>query len=275
MNNIFHQGMKSISKVRLLAGLDKRQRFALQTIVLTSGLLVTQLIWEDYRFLIIGILSILSYILSIYSLKEDIQGIEWLLLFILPVLFTASVSLFYFLLPARWIIRLFVGSMFAVGIYACLLVENIYNVAAERSIQLLRAAQSIGLMITLIVIFFSSTLVLSTRSTSLVNMSVLIPLVCLLSLQSIWSVNLVERLSSQMVLYSIVIALVIGELVFALSFWPIQIATAALLVTASYYTLVGIVQLYFMGRLFKNTIKEYIIAASFTFFIVYISTHWG
>ncbi len=268
-------GFKKITKYKFLTNLDKRQRFALQTVLLTIGLLVTQLIWDDYRFLVVGILSVLSYVLSVYSLKEDIKGIDWLILFILPVLFTASVSLFYYLLPARWIIRLVVGSMFAIGIYACLLVENICNVAAERSIQLLRAAQSIGLMITLIVVFLSVTIIFSTRSISLINMIGIAPLVFILSLQSIWSVNLVERITSELILYSAVIALSIGELAFALSFWPIQVSTAALLITATYYTLVGIVQQHIMGRLFRNTIREYIFAIVFTFIIAFISTRWG
>lgn len=275
MKKILLGGIKKITRYKFLTNLDKRQRFALQTVFLTIGLLVTQLIWDDYRFLIVGILSVLSYVLSVYSLKEDIKGIEWLILFILPVLFTASVSLFYYLLPARWIIRLVVGSMFAIGIYACLLVENIYNVAAQRSIQLLRAAQSIGLMITLIVVFLSVTIIFSTRSISLINMIEIIPLVFILSLQSLWSVNLVEKITFELILYSAVVALSIGELAFALSFWPIQVSTAALLMTATYYSLVGIIQQHIMGRLFRNTISEYIFAIVFTIFIALISTNWG
>ncbi len=275
MKYMLLSGIKKLTKYKFLINLDKRQRFALQTVFLTIGLLVTQLIWDDYRFFIVGILSVSSYILSVYSLKEDIKGIDWLILFILPVLFTASVSLFYYLLPARWIIRLIVGGMFSIGIYACLLVENIYNVAAERSIQLLRAAQSIGLMITLIVVFLSVSIIFSTRSISLFNMIEIIPLVFILSLQSIWAVNLEERITFELILYSVVVALSIGELAFALSFWPIQISTAALLITATYYSLVGIIQQHMMGRLFRNTIKEYIFAIIFTILIAFISTNWG
>src|SRR3989338_8883160 len=116
--------MKKISTIsrtsRILLFLDKRERFALQTVILTVGVLTNQLIWQDYRFYMVDILSLFSYILTAWSLKEDVNGIEWILLFILPVLFTASVSLFYFLLPSRWIIRLATTVVFAVGTYAIL-----------------------------------------------------------------------------------------------------------------------------------------------------------
>ena len=150
--------------------LDKRQRFALQTAILTSGMLVTQLIWEEYRFFAVVFLSLLAYILTLWSLTEDIEGAEWLLLFILPVSYTATVSLFYFLLPGRWITRLISTLIFSVGMYAILLVENIYNVSASRSIQLLRAARSVGLLLTLVVVFLSATIVYSLSLTSFQNM---------------------------------------------------------------------------------------------------------
>ena len=61
----------------------------------------------------------------------------------LPTLFTAAVGLFYFLLPVRWLTRLPVVILYSIGIYALLLTENIYNVAAERTIALFRAAHSL------------------------------------------------------------------------------------------------------------------------------------
>lgn len=258
-----------------LLSLDKRQRFALQTIILTFGLLITQLIWEDYRFGMVVILSIISYFLTAWSLSEDIKGAEWLLLFILPVFFTAAVSLFYFLLPGRWITRLLTTVVFAVGTYATLLAENIYNVAAARSIQLLRVAQSVGLLITLVVIFLLVSIIFSTRSSFLVNMLFLTPLVFILSLQSIWSVKLTPTISREIVIYAFVISISIGEMAVVLSFWPIQIATVSLFITAGFYTLVGIVQQHLLEKLFANTIREYILAFIFTFVLSFLITSWG
>lgn len=255
--------------------LDKRQRFATQTLVLTLGLLITQLIWEDYRFIMVIVLSILSYFLTAWSLTEDIEGIEWLLLFILPVFFTASVSLFYFLLPARWSIRVVILSVFAIGTYAILLIENIYNVAVKRSIQLLRAAQSVGLLIALVVIFLTTNIVFSLRSTFWQNMFLLSAVAFVLGLQSLWSTRLAPIVSKNVFLYSLITALGIGELTTALSFWPIRLISASLLVAAAFYTLIGLFQQHILDRLFVNTCREYVFVFVFTLIVAFLTTKWG
>lgn len=254
---------------------DKRQRFAIQTVILTAGIFTTQLIWQDFRFTMVGILSVITYILTIWSLYEDIRGAEWVLLFILPVLFTATVSLFYFLLPARWFVRLLISAIFALGTYATLLVENIYNVAAERSIQLLRAAQSVGLLITLAVVFLVTNIIFSIRAYYYYNFLYIIPVIFILTLNCLWSINLEEKISQKVIIYSLLVSVSIGEVVMALSFWPIKTTTASLFITASYYTLVGIIQQHLYGRLFMNTIKEYIYAFIFTLIITILTTSWN
>lgn len=271
--------MKKISTIsrtsRILLFLDKRERFALQTVILTVGVLTTQLIWQDYRFYMVAILSLFSYILTAWSLKEDVNGIEWILLFILPVLFTASVSLFYFLLPARWIIRLATTVVFAVGTYAILLIENIYNVAAQRSIQLLRAAQSIGLLLTLVVVFLGANIIYSLRLAAWHNAIILFTLVFFLSLQSLWSISLDTNLGKQLFIYTFITSLAIGELSMALSFWPIANSSYSLLITAAFYTVIGIVQQYFADRLFWNVIREHVLVFIFTLLLTFITTRWG
>lgn len=269
--------MKLLSKIKLGKKLllDKRQRFALQTIILTAGLFITQFIWEDYRFLLVGILAILSYFLTAWSLSEDIVGAEWLLLFILPVFFTISMFLFYFLLPGRWFARLLVATFFAIGTYAVLLVENIYNVAAIRSIQLLRVAQSIGLLLTLVVIFLSSNIIYSLRLPYWQNILLFIPIIFILALQSFWSITLEAKLSRNIIIYSGVVSLGIGELAHVLSFWPMENAAFSLQVTASTYALIGIIQQHLLGRLFKNTIQEYILVFLFSLLLTLLTAKWG
>lgn len=255
--------------------LEKRQRFAFQTIILTAGLLITQLAWEDLRFYMVGVLAVMTYILTAWSLYEDIKGFEWISLFILPVTFIILFSLFYFLLPARWISRLAVTAAFAVGMYATLLVENIYNVAAQRSIQLLRAAHSVGLLVSLAVMFLGSSVIFSLRLSYLPNALLIFLLVFILSIQFLWSVKLDLKISAELILYTLVIALGIGELALAISFYPVPIATLSLFITAAFYALTGICQLYLSGRLFKNTVREYLLVMIFIIVITIISSRWG
>lgn len=267
---------KKISKLKQLLGfLDKRERFAIQTLLLTLGVFTTQIIWQDISFNIVFILSAFSYLLTFWSLKEDIKGIEKLLLFILPVFFTASVSLFYFLLPPRWIIRLTTTLIFAVGTYAILLIENIYNVASLRSIQLLRAAQSVGLLITLAVIFLSSNIIYSLRTNFIINFILIFLISFFLALQSLWSINLEKSIKSRLLLFSLLVGLALGELSLSLSFWPIQNVSFSLLMAATFYAMISIVQQYFLERLFFNLIREYIIVFIFTFILMFLTTKWG
>lgn len=255
--------------------LDKRQRFAVQTVILTAGILITQLIWEEYRFAMVGILAFASYILTAWSLIEDIRGIEWVFLFILPTLFTSSVSLFYFLLPGRWITRLSITILFAVGTYAILLVENIYNVAAQRSIQLLRAARSVGLLLTLAVVFLTANIVYSLRMSPWLNGLIVCVISFLLTYQSLWTTSLEQKISKQLIIYSVVIALGIGELALALSFWPISNASFSLVIAAGYYATVGLVQQYLFERMFRATVREHVFVFLFTLVLTVITTRWG
>ncbi len=254
---------------------DKRQRFATQTILLTAGILITQLIWEDYRFFMVGVLSIFCYLLTIWSLLEDIKGVEWLLLFILPVFFTIAVSLFYFLLPVRMLSRLIIASVFAVGMYAILLIENINNVAAERSIQLVRAAQSVGLLITSVTIFLLANILYSLRLIFWQNMMLTFFFSLFLALQSLWSIKLEAKISASLLIYSAIVSLCLSEMAFGLSFWPIQNASYSLLITATFYALIGIFQQYLSDRFFINTIREYILVFIFTLFLALFTTSWN
>jgi len=134
--------------------MSKRTRMALTALVLTLGILSIQSVDVDNRYQAIGILAGLAYGLSAWSFSEDLKGIGWLTVLILPVLYPVSVALFYFLLPDRLLSRLMIMTIFGTGMYALLLTENIFNVAAIRTIQLLRAAHAVGFLLTLVVGFF-------------------------------------------------------------------------------------------------------------------------
>lgn len=255
--------------------LDKRQKFVIHTLLLTAGLFLTQIIWEDYRFIMVVILSILSYILTYWSLSEKIKGIEWLLLFILPLYFTASISLFYFLLPARVFIRLTIAVIFALGTYAILLIENIYNVAIDRSIQLLRVAHVIGLLITLVVIFLSSNILYSFRLPFWLNTIIIGIFVYFLALQSLWSITLETKISGKILKYGGVVSLLMGEATLVLSFWPMTNASYSLFMATCFYVLVGLFQHNLQERLFMKTVREYIFVFVIISLLMFISTKWG
>ncbi len=254
---------------------DKRERFAAATLLLCVLLILTQLIWFDFRFLAVIIFTVATYPLTVWAIREDIKGIEWVTLFILPVLFTLSVALFYFLLPVRWLTRLPTVIFYAVGMYAILLSENIFNVSANRSIQLLRAAQSVGYLITLVVLFLFVNIIFSFHLPIYQNFLFLFIISSCLFLQLYWAVTLEEKFNSRLVLFSLGSGLGIGELAYALSFWPVRTTIAALFIASVFYTVAGVVQEYFAEKLFRGVVREYLWVTVLVFLLTLLATHWS
>jgi len=121
----------------------RREKFVIISILLSLGLALIQLIDLDYRYLAVAALGGLSYLLSLWALKDDLQPVEALTIVPFPSLYAVSVALFYFLLPENIVSRVSILILFGVGMYALFLVSNIYSVSKGRTIQLVHAAHAI------------------------------------------------------------------------------------------------------------------------------------
>lgn len=245
------------------------------TFILTIGLMATQLFSGGLRFDVLFGLMIVSYILSAWVLREELHGWEFLTLLTLPALYTGAVFLFYFLLPVRLLTRLPIAVLYALGMYAILLTENIYNVAAERNIQLLRAAHSVGFLLTLVTNFFLIETILSLHLSFYLNVLLTGLVVFPLTIQSLWSMELTSIISAKVWMGSMIITLILMELVFVFSFWPIIITIEALFVTTAFYTLAGMTQQYLVERLFVKTAREFLTVLILVFVLVAVTTRWG
>ncbi|MDQ3239327.1 MAG: hypothetical protein M3P33_02270, partial [bacterium] len=94
------------------------------------------------QYILIPILFTVTYLITFFALKDDLNGVEYLTLFILPITFQIGSNLFMQLLPNRKIFHYPIYVMIPIGMYIIYLTENIFNVAAIRTIQLLRAAHA-------------------------------------------------------------------------------------------------------------------------------------
>lgn len=254
--------------------ITKRQQFVVATIVLTVFMILTQLVPADLRYTMVFILAIVTYLLTAFVLRDDLAGVEWFTLLLLPTLFTAAVAVFYFLLPVRWLTRLPIALIYAVGIYALLLTENIYNVAANRTIGLLRAAHSVGFLMTMATYFLFVQTILAFRLypwfTTLSIGLLTLPLV----VQFLWSMELESRISKQVREVSLLIVLLIMEMVWVLSFWPVRSTLQALFYTTCFYGLAGMGQQYLTERLYKRTVWEFFSVVVIVGVIVLFATNW-
>jgi hypothetical protein len=255
--------------------ISKRQQFILITFFLTLILMLTQLISLEYiRYPLVVLLAAITYVGSAFGLREDLKGVEWFTLLIPLTLYSAAVALFYFLLPARWLTRIPVALLYAIGLYGYLLTQNIYNVAANRTIALLRAARSVGFLLTILTYYLLVLTVLSFRSYPVINAFLVGVIGWLHVFPALWSVELTEKASGRVVSISVALAVILAELAWAFSLWPMPTTMIALLLSSVCYSTVGMAQEYLDQKLYKKTIIEFISVCVIVFLAAMLTTRW-
>jgi hypothetical protein len=253
----------------------KRQKLVIAAIVTSLGLGMVLVAPVEWKYSLIAVLFGLSWLLTAWALRDNLSGIEWFMVTPPPVMFTVSVAMFYFLLQQSWWARLATMVMYGVGEYALLLTANIFSVAAIRTIQLFRAATAVGFVMSLMTGFFMFDTILSFRPDFwAVGLFVAIGSF-LLMVPGLWSVNLEEKLSKRVVMYSFWMAFMMGLLAFAICFWPISIAVSSLFLCTMLYIFLGVSQHYFSQRLFAKTVGEYVTVGLVVLATMLLTSGWG
>lgn len=274
--------------------LTKRQKFVIATLVLALGIVLSRLgmgVWLSWRFRVL-LFAIFSGLVTLWAIHdEDFSGVEWLTLPILPIFFAVAALLTVPLLPVRieigassnsdtalilgqLIMLVFLG-IFIIGYYASLLMANIFNVAAIRSIQLLRVAHSVGFLLTVLTALFFFLVIASLHLPSFLIFLTVGIVSFGLSFQSVWSVNIRPRLGREEVIYPAVAGLILGQIAWVLAFWPVGISVAALFLTAIFYELLGIIQYELGEKLNARLANEFIVVAVVVFLLTVLTTRWG
>ena len=260
---------------RFVNFIPKRIRIVIATGLMTLVFLLTTFFsFGDWWWLMIFILTLMAYVTTYVAIFEGIDEVEWYMLFIMPILFTLAAYLFYFLLPVRWLTRLPFVILYALIYYAILLTENIFNIGVEKSLQLYRAAFSINYLLHVLVMFLLMQVVFSFKNHVFINILVVFMVGGLLSIQLYWSVKPDAKFHKNLLLYALSTAILLSEIVTAISFVPFKTNVASLIITTIYYSLAGILYHHFDGRLFRNVIREYLFVAVFVFSIAFLTLRW-
>src|SRR3989344_5130351 len=257
-----------------LSVIRKRRRFILATIFLTVMMTCATFFGFQNLPFVVPILIVAVYGATFFAILEGITEAEWLLLFIHTIGFTLGFYLFYFFLPGRWLTRLPFAVLYSISIYAILLSQNIFNVGVEKSLQLFRAASSVNFLYLTITLFMSLSLLFSFHLNFITNGFVTF-LGCLPAiLHFLWSVDPCEYVSREIIKNAFFVATILGETAVIFSFVPLNPAMFALLVTALFYCLSGLLQAYMQGRLFKTVMREYVFVFLFIVTILLLSLQW-
>lgn len=254
--------------------ITKRQKIVITAILLTIGLLSTQLVDFSLRFKFMTGLGIGAYLLSIWALWEGLTKIKAIILLILPVFFTVSVASFYFLLPVRWLTRLPIAFAFGLTFYLLLLAQNVFNVASIRTIPLYRAASTASFLFTLLSAFFIYNVIYAFKLLFLWNFLIVTLVSFPLILQILWSISLEDRVKGETIIQSFILSLSLGQLSYVFSFWPMPTTIWSLSLSSSMYVLVGITTQLLRGRITKRIVWEYLGIGALVLMVSFFTTSW-
>lgn len=261
-----------IGKLRQFLG-NKRQKFVLSVFVLAAGLFFLQHFFDKSNVIFITSLSFLANLLFLATTYDDLKKNLPFRIFILPFLFTFSFGLFYTLVPARFLTRILISSVFAVGMYSLFLSQNIFLVASIRTITLLSSARIVSFVLTLVSYFFLLNIVLSFHLPVIPLSFLVFILSFVLISHSLWTHTLNKSIFGEF-LWVLILSFCLFEISLILSLWPTNPTVIALFMTGFFYTIVGITQVWFDKRLFKGVLWEYVWVAVIVFFILILFTSW-
>lgn len=254
--------------------LNKRHKIIISSTILTIGLLSTQLVDFNLRFRFLAGLSVLAYILSLWSLWEGLNMTKAVVVLILPTAFTAAVASFYFLLPVRWLTRLPVAILFGLMFYLLLLAQNVFNVASLRTIPLYRAASTASFLFTLLSAFFIYHVIFAFNLLFLWNGITVFVISFLLILQVLWSIKMEDRISAAIIIQSLILSLILAELALSFSFWPSSTTIRSLSLSSAMYVLLGLTCQTLRGRINKRVVWEYLGIGAAVLIVSFLTTSW-
>ena len=255
--------------------LSKRKRFLITSFVLSLGFLGVQFLPEQYKFFGLGLHAFLTVIFFAWSLFEGLDWNATLLTLVLPFFYTLGVGFFWFLLPSNIFARIPILALYGMGVYVLCLTLNIYSVAAIRTIALLRAARGVGFVLSLLTFFLIFNLILSFKWPIYISSPVVFLLSFPLYLQGFWTITLEKKINSKLLIYSLVASMVMGEVSGVIYFWPVTLVVGSLFLTVSAYVLLGLGQAQLEGRLFLQTVKEYLVVSLAVLVGMFFVTRWG
>jgi hypothetical protein len=256
--------------------ISKREELVVASVILSAFMFFIFFVPIGlWKFIAIIFASMLTYAFTIIILRENIERIEYFTLPILPVLFTFATALFYGIIPERWLTRLIFISIYGFLAYSIFLMENVFNVAKLKNIQLLKVARTIYFFISSFTVFLFSYVVLSFHESGIISGLIFLLFIFLLSYTFYWSFNLYKSLEKTDIILSISTALIISELIIAFSFWPLNIYLISLFITSVYYSIIGVWDHILSYRLKGWNINEYIVINVIIFLLCILTVNFG
>lgn len=252
--------------IQILGRISKRQKFIISVIVLSTLLFFSENLLGKSGLSTVLILSVLTNLFLLWALHGDLKSTQIPQVLILPFFYSLSFGLFYFLVPARFLTRVIITSLYGFGLYSLFLSINIFIISSIRTIALLSSARTVSFVVTLLSYFFLTNVLFSFHLNIFLTLLILSAVSFPIILYSIWTHALDEHFFSQW-LWAASLTICLVEVSLILWFWPITPTIIALFLTGFFYIIVGLSQVWLAKRLFRNVMWEYIWVAVIIFIL--------
>lgn len=265
---------KKKRKISFSFAITKRQKFVVSVIALSLIIFIAEHFFGKSGIFLTILLSVLTDVFLFWGLKGDLEDNVLRSIYILPFFFSLSCGLFYFLIPARFLTRIAMTVVYGVGLYSLYLSQNIFTVAAIRTIALLSSARTVSFFITIVCYLFLGTVVLSLHAPIFVIVLLVLLFSFFLTIHCLWIYTLDSRIFSHWQ-WALLLSVCLSELSLVLWFWPSSPKLIAIFLTGVFYTLIGLSHMWIDKRLFRGVLWEHIWVLVGVFFLLILFTPWA
>lgn len=238
--------------------MSKRNKFLIFSLILTLFLTLLPFVPRGYSGLGIIFFVFLSGLFAVFGLWEYLSGIEYITLLTLPILFSLGMGSVVLLFPNfSGYFKTVLYGVYFLTTYTLLLSLNIFNVASEKPIPLLRAAYTSSFLITTFTAFPILTLMYKGTLGITVETILVFILTLLLSFQSLWSVFLPKNVAGPSLKTALLVSLLMAQTAFVFSFFPMESFFRSLLLSTFFYIYLGFSHQYLKKTINAKSVFEY------------------
>ncbi|MCL5004056.1 MAG: hypothetical protein M1352_02180 [Patescibacteria group bacterium] len=238
--------------------MSKRNRFLLFTIVLTFLLTLVPIAPKVWQFPAVIALAVTAVLFALLNLFEFLEGIEFFTLLAMAGLLTLGMGATLLHFPNFSLaFRIVFYGIFFVLYYTTILSMNIFNVANEQPIPLLRAAYTAAFLVTVFCTLPLFTVLYKFYWGLLWDSLVIFAVAFILSFQSLWTVFLPREENRMVFVSSLIVALILTETSIVFSFFPLETFFRSLTLSAFFYIYLGFAHQHLKKTLTLRNVAEY------------------
>lgn len=263
-----------VRKNKPAISLDKRQKFVASVLILSGLFFSIQLVGNILGLGIVGFLSLLTLLFFFWAMHRDLSERQLFIIFLLPFLYSLAFGLFYFLIPTRILFRMMLTLIYGLGLYSLFLSQNIFVVAAIRTIALLTGARIVSFVITILCYLLLTNTILSFHFFLPFTLLMIGLVTFLLAYHSLWTYTL-QKTPYKLSIWASGLTLCLVEMTSILFFWPSSPTVLALYLTGMLYVVLGLSHIWMERRLFKNVLWEFSWVSVLAFLFLMLFTSWG